>query len=152
MFRSISRFVYGTEDLYQRVTNEIYNEGLNCLPNYPDIKLETEHGPMNIRNYVEYIAQDGFYGGDLQIGIAGDIYNINIATFNEINDSNNNLIGLTPIRYFNNNNNENRNLMILSNINNVHFRLGYYNNKTPIDLNYVVNMNNNVDNEINNSE
>ena len=38
--------------------------------------------------------------------------------------------------------------MILSNINNVHFRLGYYNNKTPIDLNYVVNMNNNVDNEI----
>ena len=62
LFRSISIFVYGTKALPQRVRNEIYNEALNRLPNYPDITLETEHGPMNIRNYVEHIDQDGFYG------------------------------------------------------------------------------------------
>jgi hypothetical protein len=44
--------------------------------------METEQGPMNKRDYVEHIDQEGFYGGDLEIGITGDIYNINITSFN----------------------------------------------------------------------
>ena len=37
--------------------------------------------------------------------------------------------------------------MLITNINNAHFRLGYYNNNSPIDLNYVFNSNNILDNE-----
>ena len=40
---------------------------------YPDITLETESGPMNIREYVKNINTLGFYGGELEIGIASDI-------------------------------------------------------------------------------
>ncbi len=39
---------------------------------------------MNIREYVKNINTLGFYGGELEIGIGSDIYNINIATYNEI--------------------------------------------------------------------
>ena len=40
--------------------------------------------------------------------------------FREMNDNEVNSIGLTAIRYFNLDNNENRHLMILTNINNIH--------------------------------
>ena len=71
------------------------------------------------------------------------MYNINIATYNEILNNNNEIIGLTPIRYYNHNdNNINRHLMILSNINNIHFRIWYYNNNNlEIDNNFKINPN-----------
>ena len=31
---------------------------------YPDITLDTENGPMNIREYVNNINTIGFYGGN----------------------------------------------------------------------------------------
>ena len=49
LYRSISRFVYGTENLHLRVRNEIYLEALNRINEYPDIALETENRPMPIR-------------------------------------------------------------------------------------------------------
>ena len=84
VYRSIARFVYGNEDLHQRVRFEIYEEAMRRRDSYPDITLETESGPMNIREYVKNINTLGFYGGELEIGIASDIYNINIATYKEI--------------------------------------------------------------------
>ena len=42
--------------------------------------------------------------------------------FREMNDNEVNSIGLTAIIYFNLDNNENRHLMILTNINNIHLK------------------------------
>ena len=143
LYRSIARFVYGNEDLHQRVRFEIYEEEMKRRDSYHDITLETENGTMNIREYVNNINTIGFYGGELEIGITSELYNINIATYNEILNNNNEIIGLTPIRYYNHNdNNINRHLIILSNINNIHFRIWYYNNNNlEIDNNFKINPN-----------
>ena len=50
---------------------------------------------------------------ELEISIRANIYNINIATFNEVTDNNLSQIGYTIINYYNNNDdNQNRHLMI----------------------------------------
>ena len=122
-----------------RVRREIYEECRNRQSNYPDISLETEQGPMNILDYINHIQSNGFYGGELEISVAAELYNINIATYMENRDINNNIIGFTNINYYNHNdNNEHRHLLILTNIDNIHFRLGYDTNK-HLDLNYKVN-------------
>ena len=128
------------------VRNEIYLEALNRINEYPDITLETENGPMPIRQYINNINKPGFFGGELEIAIATGIYHINIATYNEIRN-NDNFIGLTPISFYNNNIHDNNNhLMILTNIDNIHFRIGHYNKQTQIDLNYIIdNINNNIE-------
>ena len=105
---------------------------------------------MNIRNYVNHIQNSGFYGGEIEISIAVDLYNINIVTYNEIRDDNNNIMGYTYIRYYDSNDGqENRHLMILTNRNHNHFNLIYYNQK-QIDYNFnIEDINNNENNYIN---
>ena len=110
LFRSIARFVYGTEELYPRVRQEIYQEARRREDNYPDITLDTESGPLNIHQYINEMKNDRFYGGELEISIANTLYGINIATYNEIYDNNNNIIGFTPINYYNQDNIESRHL------------------------------------------
>ena len=83
---------------------------------------------MRINDYINKIQCHSFYGGKLEITISSSLYDINIATYEEIYE-NNQLIGLSFINYYNNDNNENYNLMILSDIDNNHYRLGYYNNE-----------------------
>jgi hypothetical protein len=69
---------------------------------------------------------DGFFGGELEISVAAELYNINIATYREILNDKNEIICYRYINYYNHNdNNENRHLMILTNIDNIHFRLAY---------------------------
>ena len=86
--------------------------------------METEIGPLSIRDYINHINQLGFYGGEIEINIASDLYNINIATYEQITDNNDKILGYKYIRYYNSErNDENKNLMILSNINNNHFTL-----------------------------
>ena len=105
---------------------------------------------MNIRNYVNHIQSPGFYGGEIEISIAVDLYNINIVTYNEIRDDNNNIMGYTYIRYYDSiDGQENRHLMILTNKNHNHFNLIYYNQK-QIDYNFnIEDINNNENNYIN---
>ena len=80
LYRCIARFIYGTEDLHLRVRDEIYQEALNRINHYPDITIETELGPMHLHDYIHHINNPGFSGGELEISIASDIYNINIIT------------------------------------------------------------------------
>ena len=129
LYRCIFLFVYVTEDLHQRVLNEISNEALNRLNEYPVITIDTELGPMLLREYVNHINTLGVYGSELEIHISSQIYNINIVTY-AVHSNNR---GYS--RYFNNTE-ENRNLLILSNINNVHFSLGYYISNLVLDLNH----------------
>ena len=58
LFRCISRFIYGSEDLYMRVRREIYEAAFR----YPDISIETEAGPLHIRDYAPKIIEDSFFG------------------------------------------------------------------------------------------
>ena len=115
--------------MHDRVRREIYNECIIRQNNYPDITIETEERPMHIINYINHIQNNGFYGGELEISLTADLYNINIETHREILNDNNEIIGFRYINYYNHNdnndNNENRHLMILTNIDNIHFRLAY---------------------------
>ena len=72
---------------------------------------------MLLHDYIHYINKPRFFGGELEITIAIDIYNINIATYSD-NDNR----GFEFIRYYNNNKDENHHLLILSNTHNLHFR------------------------------
>lgn len=96
---------------------------------------------MNIRKYINNINRNGFYGGELEIGIAANLYNINIATYNDIRDDNI-TTGLNPTNYYSNNNdnNEQRHLLILTNTDNIHFRLAYYNTimSNNLDMNFKI--------------
>ena len=74
------------------------------------------------------------YEGDLELSIAYDIFNINIAQYLLEKDEDDNIINLKFIKYINDNNNERKNLLLLVNENRDHFMVAYYNN-TKIDLN-----------------
>ena len=51
------------------------------LNNYPDITIDSERGLINIRDYILNMDRLGKFGGELEIGIAANIYDINIATY-----------------------------------------------------------------------
>ena len=93
---------------------------------------------MEINEYIDNILTHGFFRGDLEISISSNIYNINIVTYNEVWNDGDHLIALTPIRYINNENNENLHLLILTNINNLNFRIGYYKNNSILYKNFKI--------------
>ena len=145
LYRCLSRFIFGTEDLYARVRQEIYEEAVRRRNNYPDITLDSEIGPLHINQYIDHIQEDKFYGGELEINIASSLYNINIATYDDVRNNENIHIGFSFINYYNRDNSEARHLMILLNQNNIHYQVGYYQPNTQIDYNFEIpNINNNL--------
>ena len=112
----------------------IYNEALKRKQNIPNIIMETERGKFKIHDYINTIKEPGNYGGDFELSIAYQLYNINIAEYTEVRDINDNLLGLNFSKYFNDDNNENKNLLLSKNYNN-NFRICFYNN-IKIDYNF----------------
>ena len=95
---------------------------------------------MHIINYINHMQNEGFYEGELEISVAAELYNINIPTYREILNDNNEIKGYRFINYYNHNDkNENRHFMIF--IDNIHFSLAYDSYKN-IDLQF------NIANEI----
>ena len=121
LFKSLSRFIFGTEDLYHQIRQEIYEEAVRRKNNYPDITLDSEIGPLQINQYIDHLQNDQFYGGELEISIASSLYIINIAIYEDLRNNENNHIGFSFINYYNKDNSEDRHLMILLNQNNIHF-------------------------------
>ena len=157
MLRALAQFIYGNEYMYKNIRQSIYNKAINRIRVIPNVIIETERGNIRMHDYINAINDDGNHGGDIEISLVYDIFNINIGEYIEIRDDNNNLHNLRFVKYINDNNDENKNLLILTNINNNHFRLAYYNN-TQIDYNYnpqfQLNLNNNEledENKINTS-
>ena len=102
---------------------------------------------MHILEYIliNHIQNNGFFGGELEIAVTVDLYNINIFTYREIYKNNNSLIGFSSINNYNHNdNNKERYLMILINRENIYFRLGYNSHKIK-DFHYNI-MKNNINN------
>ncbi len=143
MFRALSQFIYGNEYMHQNIRQKIFTEAMKRLPNIPNIIMETEMGNIRIHDYIKSIKENSNFGGDFELSIAYDIFNINIAEYIEIRESNGNLINLSFVKYINDNNDEKKNLLILTNLDHNYFRLAYYNN-TEIDYeyNYINNINN----------
>ena len=67
---------------------------MSSLNNYPYVTLDSKNRLINIRDYIHNINNLGRFGGELEISIAALIYNINIATYDEVSDNGNNFIGL----------------------------------------------------------
>ena len=121
LFRSLSRFIFESEDLYPLFMREMYEEVVRRRNNYPDITLGNEIGPLHINVYIDHFQNDQFYGGELEISIASSLYNIKIATLEDLRTNEDIPIGYSFINYYNNDNSEDRHLMILLNQNNIHF-------------------------------
>lgn len=88
---------------------------------------------MLIKEYINKLIIQFFFRGELEISIYSQIYDVNIATYKE-NDNRR----LSAIRYYNNNRDQNRHLLILNNINDNHFRFGYYRPNSMLDFNYII--------------
>ena len=65
-----------------------------------------------MNEYIDSIKIEGNFGGALEISIAYDIFNFNIAEYLIIRDNNAQIINLLFIKYINKDKNENQNLMI----------------------------------------
>ena len=149
LFRVISIFKYGNEHMHNTIRQNIYNEALKRKPNIPNLIIDTERGKFKIHDYINTIKDIGNYGGDLEISIAYQLYNINIAEYTEVRDIYDNLLSLNFSKYFNDDNDEKKILLLITNYNNNHFKIGFYNN-TTIDYNYNL-INENQENNNNNN-
>ena len=58
---------------------EIYSEAILRIDNYREIILEVEEWPMLLREYFNRINIPGFFEGELEISIASQNYDVNIA-------------------------------------------------------------------------
>ena len=136
MFRWVAQFIYDTEFQHKDIRTKIYQEALNRINIFPNVIIETERGNFKMHDYIKTINEDGNQGGDVELSIAYDIFNFNIAQYLVIRDSKSNIINLSFVKYINNDNNEQKNLLNLVNENRIHFNIAYYNN-TIVDLNYL---------------
>ena len=79
LFRAISHFKKGTEFMYKDIRKEIYEEAKSRKNMLPNIFIESEKGKIRMHEYIEYINENGNYGGGFELSIAYDIYNVNIS-------------------------------------------------------------------------
>ena len=135
--------------MHNTVRQSIYNEALKRKHSIANVIFEYERGKFKMHEYINTIKENGKYDWDLELSIAFHFYNINITEYTEVRDNDDNIINLNFSKYFNDDNDENKNLMLKTNYNNSHFRIGYYNN-TKIDYNFNANnVNVQIDNNIN---
>ena len=55
------------------VRREIYEVAQLRMNSYLDIIIDTEKGPLYIRDYIPIIIEESFYGGEFEISIAAYI-------------------------------------------------------------------------------
>ena len=137
LFRAFAYFINNDENNHNNIRHDIYQEGQKRKSLIPNIIIETERDQMYIHNYLDIMNEDRIFGGDLEISLAYDIYKFNIAVYKEKRDINGKLINLNFLYYINNDNNENKDLCILTTINDNHYNLAFYNNNKNIDLNHI---------------
>ena len=83
LMRAFSQFLYGTEYMYNTIRGRIYNEAIIRKNTIPNVIIETELGQMRIHDYINNIKDDGFQGGDFELSIGYELFNINIAEYKE---------------------------------------------------------------------
>lgn len=128
--------LYMELNIYQSVSHQIYIEALNRSHIIHNVIIETEIDQYSSMNILIILKMKDFME-EIQKSVLQMIYSIYIAEYTELylNES---LFGVNFVNYTNNDNNEYKNLLILTNSNNNHFKLAYYND-TLLDLNYIPN-------------
>lgn len=99
LFRVIAQFIYGNEFMYNNIRQSIYNEVINRIRVIPNVIIETERENLCMHHYTNTNKVDGTNGGDIEISLAYEIYNINIGEYIEIRDENNGLNNLRFVKY-----------------------------------------------------
>ena len=118
---------------------DVYDYAKEHQNDYPNVAINTEIGLISIRSYIEMMKINRMYGGDFEIQIAHLIYDINIAIYQEIY-YNKLLKDFRFISYINDHKSESRGLLILTNVDQNHWRLAYYNPKSgKINTNFKIN-------------
>lgn len=125
--------MHGNEFMHKEIRHKIYEETNNRKALSPNVTKETKRGNIRTHDYIETIKEDGNYARELELSIAYDIFNFNLAQYLIDKDMNNKIINIKFIKYINNN--ENKNLFLLVNENQNYFNVAYYND-TELDLNY----------------
>ena len=102
----MSYFFIGSESNYLKYRYEIYIHALNKRNTLPNIYIDMENGRMRLYNYIDIIKNYRVYGGDFELSMAYQKYNINIGVYRAIKNSDNNIINLEFLNYINNDNKE----------------------------------------------
>lgn len=67
--------------MHKNIRNQIYQEALRRINIIPNVILETERGNFRIHEYIQTINKEGNHGGDFELSMSYDIFNINIAQY-----------------------------------------------------------------------
>jgi len=123
-YRAISQFLSNDELSHQIIRDEIFKKAQKReRSDLKGISL-LENCDLSATNYINNIQFDGGFAGDLEISIAHQLYDINIAVY-QFNDDNN----LSFIKLYNDGRDNKKDLLILIYINNNHYQLAYYKKK-----------------------
>jgi len=111
--------MFKDENIYDKVRKEVFNYLTLNKNQFLHQELETEIGLLNFQDYLNYIKNDGSWGGEIEKYAVEEIYNINLADYIQINNNSN--IYHEFLYDCNHDNNYRKHLCILTNINNNHY-------------------------------
>ena len=137
-YRCISLQLYGEEDKYYIIRENIYNYLTFNKQKFKNIPLELDGKLISSEDYIEKVKQNKFWMGDLEISVLHKIYNSILFLF-ELNY--NNELHLLQINLDNNNSI----ILTLCFINNNHYNIIYENINSSISPN--INLTNKTLNE-----
>ena len=123
--RYLALFCYGNENLHLIVREKICNYIIQNKILFNHLEFETEIGLLDLDNYIDYIKKPNAWSGELEKYAAEELFNINIADFIETKSNINNL---TIHKFFadcNHDQNYDKDLCLLTSINNSHYNLLY---------------------------
>ena len=121
--RYMALFVYKNENYYFRVRSEICQHLKRNRINYQNIKIDTKVGLKFIDDYIIHKQKDGTHSGELEKFACQSLYNINIRDYKEIKNQYFIPISHQFIYNLNQDNNYNKDLYILTQVNNNHYNL-----------------------------
>ena len=121
--RCISLFVYHDENEHHQVRNEISNYLYTNFRNYENIPIPTEEGPKEILDNIAFIRKTGKWSGNLEFDASNKVYHINLLVLYTILDINFNVIKHKYAYKFCYDNNLPKDLCIISNYANSHYKL-----------------------------
>ena len=147
--RCIAIFVYMDENSHLRVRSEIVNYLLSNWRNYENITLHTGEGDKSIIDYINWIKIPGRWSGNNEFIAAYKLYNINILTKTEILDNNFKTLYYQYVYSFGDNIDMNKDLCIISNTYNTHYKLLYSKTHKVFKINNIIIFNYNNNNSIN---
>ena len=119
-YRCIALQLFGSEEKYSKIRENVFNYLDNNRSNYNDYNFEYNGNILSSNDYIDIIQKEGEWMGELEIIAISNIYDINIYAF-QTNDSDE----IYLINKYGNFENQNKNLLTLCFVNNNHYMVVY---------------------------